>query len=340
MRRRSRTCSRASATRERPATAYRSSHDGLPEPLCAIYEPRSARPSPRSRQGKHCPRKFLLQAGTHLLEEPNPRALDNINTPKEYGGERCPRQRPRCAEEPHGAVLRAAARAGRPQRGSGGEPRTHPAGAVPGTHGPYPFTLPAEMLRVAVNAEFGEWSQPLARATPWCSSRPWPAAERPRMAHSASAAPHRSRDPARGSWRSGLRRICLLRRLGARPQRRPAVRHLEYEAFEALAVREGERIVAEASRVRRDPAACVHRLGTWRSVKSRCGWASVRCTVTRHSARAATSSTRSNTGCRSGRKSTTSAAIPAGSTASDAPPRRRESAMGAQAHEHRVSGWD
>jgi len=26
----------------------------------------------------------------------------------------------------------------------------------------YPFSLPAEMLRVAVNAEFGEWSQPLA----------------------------------------------------------------------------------------------------------------------------------------------------------------------------------
>jgi len=25
----------------------------------------------------------------------------------------------------------------------------------------YPFTLPAEMLRVAINAEFGEWSQPL-----------------------------------------------------------------------------------------------------------------------------------------------------------------------------------
>ena len=25
----------------------------------------------------------------------------------------------------------------------------------------YPFTLPADMLRVAVNAEFGDWSQPL-----------------------------------------------------------------------------------------------------------------------------------------------------------------------------------
>jgi len=25
----------------------------------------------------------------------------------------------------------------------------------------YPFTLPVEILRVAINAEFGEWSQPL-----------------------------------------------------------------------------------------------------------------------------------------------------------------------------------
>jgi molybdopterin converting factor small subunit len=25
----------------------------------------------------------------------------------------------------------------------------------------YPFTLPADMLRVAINAEFGDWAQPL-----------------------------------------------------------------------------------------------------------------------------------------------------------------------------------
>jgi molybdopterin converting factor small subunit len=26
----------------------------------------------------------------------------------------------------------------------------------------YPFTLPAELLRVAINAEFADWAQPLA----------------------------------------------------------------------------------------------------------------------------------------------------------------------------------
>src|SRR5215813_11406641 len=41
-----------------------------------------------------------------------------------------------------------------------------------------------------------------------------------------------------------------------------AVRHLEYEAFESLAVKEGERIVAEAiKRFGVEHAACVHRIG-------------------------------------------------------------------------------
>jgi molybdopterin-guanine dinucleotide biosynthesis protein A len=67
------------------ATAYRSSHDGLPEPLCAIYEPRSREMLAQYvAQGRHCPRKFLRSHDVRLLDEPNPRALDNINTPQEY----------------------------------------------------------------------------------------------------------------------------------------------------------------------------------------------------------------------------------------------------------------
>ena len=70
---------------ERVATAYRSSHDGLPEPLCAIWEPRSAAPlAAYVASGRQCPRRFLLGADTCLIDEPNPGALDNINTPEEY----------------------------------------------------------------------------------------------------------------------------------------------------------------------------------------------------------------------------------------------------------------
>jgi molybdopterin-guanine dinucleotide biosynthesis protein A len=70
----------------RTATAYRSSHDGLPEPLCAVWEPRSRAPlAEYVAAGRDCPRKFLIGADTLLLDEPNPRALDNVNTPREYG---------------------------------------------------------------------------------------------------------------------------------------------------------------------------------------------------------------------------------------------------------------
>ena len=67
------------------ATAYRSAHDGLPEPLCAIWEPTAAAAlAAYQAGGGHCPRKFLIRHATHLLEPRDPHALDNINTPEEY----------------------------------------------------------------------------------------------------------------------------------------------------------------------------------------------------------------------------------------------------------------
>ena len=65
-----------------PFTAFRSSHDGLPEPLCAIYRPGSdAIIRQFVKEGTVCPRKMLIRSDTCLLEQPNPAALDNINTP-------------------------------------------------------------------------------------------------------------------------------------------------------------------------------------------------------------------------------------------------------------------
>jgi len=70
-----------------PVTAYRSSHDGLPEPLCAIYEP-STRTDIRAaiEAGRNCPRKFLIATGVPLLELPRASALDNVNTPEDLTG--------------------------------------------------------------------------------------------------------------------------------------------------------------------------------------------------------------------------------------------------------------
>lgn len=67
------------------ATAFRSTHDGLPEPLCAIWEPAAASAlSVYQADGGSCPRKFLIRHAAPLLEPLDKHALDNVNTPEEY----------------------------------------------------------------------------------------------------------------------------------------------------------------------------------------------------------------------------------------------------------------
>jgi molybdenum cofactor guanylyltransferase len=148
----------------RVATAYRSSHDGLPEPLCAIYEPASGpKLEAYLAAGRNCPRKFLLTEDAKLIEEPNPRALDNINTPEEYAAamsalKQNPATAPKRISVQYYAVLRE--QAGRREE----TVLTHaPTAAQLYTQlaERYPFTLPTQVLRVAVNGEFAEWSAAL-----------------------------------------------------------------------------------------------------------------------------------------------------------------------------------
>jgi len=70
---------------QRIATAYRSSYDGLPEPLCSIWEP-AARESlaAYAAGGLRCPRKFLTQSDTQLLDLLDAATLDNVNTTSEH----------------------------------------------------------------------------------------------------------------------------------------------------------------------------------------------------------------------------------------------------------------
>lgn len=156
----------------RAATAYRSSHDGLPEPLCAIYEPRSREAvCAWVAAGEQCPRKFLNSTDTALLDEPNPCALDNINTPREYGaaidqatahasGQPGPRASTRSKHitVQYYALLRE--QAGRREEALTTAART-PRELYAELAGRYPFSLGADVLRVAINSEFGEWSAPL-----------------------------------------------------------------------------------------------------------------------------------------------------------------------------------
>ncbi len=141
----------------RTATAYRSSHDGLPEPLCAIYEPRSREPlAAWVSAGKQCPRKFLSSADTALLDEPNPRALDNINTPTEYGA-LTSTQTKRITVQYYALLREQAGRRDEAITTTATTPRELYAELA----GRYPFSLAADVLRVAINSEFGDWSAPL-----------------------------------------------------------------------------------------------------------------------------------------------------------------------------------
>jgi len=148
----------------RIATAYRSAHGGLPEPLCAIYEP-LARTALQAylAGGRNCPRKFLIQSDTLLLDQPHAEALDNVNTPTELDDARArlataATATPRALRVQYFALLRE--QAGRRDESvttSAATPRELFA-ELAARHA---FTLAPEHLKVAVNAEFCDWSQPL-----------------------------------------------------------------------------------------------------------------------------------------------------------------------------------
>ncbi len=155
----------------RQATAFRSSHpdprhNGLPEPLCAIYEPSSREAIiAHVASGRDCPRKFLINADTNLISQPNPGVLDNVNTPEEYG-EAMASLDPESAagtrkhiKVQYYALLRE--QAGRSDEALVTSART-PRDLYEELRGRHPFSLAPEMLRVAINAEFGEWTQTLA----------------------------------------------------------------------------------------------------------------------------------------------------------------------------------
>jgi molybdopterin-guanine dinucleotide biosynthesis protein A len=146
------------------ATAYLSSHDGLPEPLCAIYEPASKKTlTDYLREGRQCPRKFLLKGNVHLIAAADAHALDNINTRDEYSAAVGTLARPAAAAKQirvqYYALLRE--EAGKSEESVGTCAAT-PRELYEELQARYPFSLAVQMLKVAVNDEFGDWSQRLA----------------------------------------------------------------------------------------------------------------------------------------------------------------------------------
>lgn len=162
---------------ERMATAFRSAHDGLPEPLCTIWEPASRTyVEAWIAAGKRCPRKLLIDSNVHLLDQPDTRALDNVNTPEEYSAANAALERadsdsydprpanhdplssPKTLRIQYFALFRE--QAGRSEETVESTADT-PATLYRELQARHPFRLQPEQLRVAVNTEFCDWQVPL-----------------------------------------------------------------------------------------------------------------------------------------------------------------------------------
>jgi molybdenum cofactor guanylyltransferase len=66
------------------ATTFESPHDGLPEPLITIWEPKSYPILLASlSKGYQCPRKALVNNHVKIVQPVNKAALMNVNTPQE-----------------------------------------------------------------------------------------------------------------------------------------------------------------------------------------------------------------------------------------------------------------
>lgn len=164
------------------ATAYRSSHDNLPEPLCAIWEP-AAREAVLTyvESGGQCPRKFLINAKTNLLALPDARALDNINTRDEANAAIATlrsavsptRNSPATDVKNPIPTSRSALtvrvryyalfreQAGRSEETIDTQAST-PAELYAELQKRHPFQLAPSQLKVAVNADFRDWHSSLA----------------------------------------------------------------------------------------------------------------------------------------------------------------------------------
>ena len=152
---------------QRLGTAFRSSFDGLPEPLCAIWEPAGrAAVDAYIAADRKCPREFMRHHDVALLTLRNSRALDNINTAAEYldarsavAGDAPAAGTPISLRVQYFAALRD--QAGRSEETVATLART-PRALYEELRAARGLALRPEQLRVAVNEDFADWTHPLA----------------------------------------------------------------------------------------------------------------------------------------------------------------------------------
>ena len=145
---------------QRIATAYRSSYDRLPEPLCAIWEPAAREPlAAYAAGGLRCPRKFLTQSDTQLLDLLDAAALDNINTTAELSAAQSRLGSPTTARS---VALKVQYYALFREQAGRSEELLDTTAATPvelyrELQARHHFQLTQQQLKVAVNSSFSDW---------------------------------------------------------------------------------------------------------------------------------------------------------------------------------------
>jgi len=145
------------------ATYFSSTSDGLPEPLCAIWEPTSAKAVQSAiAKSKQCPRSVLIQLNGHALPSPGLWPLANTNTEADLIEIRARLDQSTTVKTitvSYFAQLRELT-------GTNSESlqtdTVTPAGLFEEIRAKYQLPLKRKGMMVAVNGDFIDWSHPLS----------------------------------------------------------------------------------------------------------------------------------------------------------------------------------
>lgn len=145
------------------ATYFSSASDGLPEPLCAIWEPTSIKAVQSAiDKSKQCPRSVLIQLNGHALPSPGLWPLANTNTEADLIEIRARLNSSTTVKNITVSYFAQLRELTRTNSESLQTDTVTPAGLFEEIRAKYQLPLKRKGMMVAVNGDFTDWSHPLS----------------------------------------------------------------------------------------------------------------------------------------------------------------------------------
>ena len=145
------------------ATYFSSAGDGLPEPLCAIWEPTSIKAVQSAiDKSKQCPRSVLIQLNGHALPSPGLWPLANTNTEADLIEIRARLNSSTTVKNITVSYFAQLRELTRTNSESLQTDTVTPAGLFEEIRAKYQLPLKRKGMMVAVNGDFTDWSHPLS----------------------------------------------------------------------------------------------------------------------------------------------------------------------------------